>query len=57
MKVMFYCNREESDVYDYPDYITHGELMDDAAEWVADNVPGYYMMVNERDEDEQTRSL
>ena len=50
MKVIFYCNADISDEYDFPDGISESELSDAANDWVADNVRGYYDIVDEDEE-------
>ena len=47
MKVQFYPYNIDSDVIEVPDDITDDELNDMACEWVADNVCGYYKIVDE----------
>ena len=47
MKVIFYPDDVESDIYDVPDDITEDELSDMACEWVADNVQGFLEVIGE----------
>ena len=42
MKVVFYCSRDESDEYEFPDDISDEELQEAADQWVSDNVSGGY---------------
>ncbi len=51
MKVVFGCSREESDVYDYPDGTSERKLLRDAADWVADNVEGFYEIIDEEEDE------
>ena len=51
-KVVFYCDAEESDVYEFDDDISHSELMDEAGAWVSDNVGGYYEIIEDEDEED-----
>ncbi len=51
MKVIFYCNADISDEYDFPDDTSEWDLFDAANDWVADNVCGHYTIV---DEDKET---
>lgn len=50
MKVIFYCNADISDEYEFPDDASEEELSDAACDWVADNVIGYYDIVYEDEE-------
>jgi len=50
MKVQFYPDDIDSDVIEVPNDITDDELKDMACEWVADNVAGYYRIVDYEDE-------
>ena len=45
MKIKFFPDDIESDVYDVPDNISEDELIDMACEWVANNVPGFYKII------------
>lgn len=47
MKVVFYCSRDKSDVYEFPDDISEEELTDMAYDWVVNNVDGYWEEVDE----------
>jgi len=50
MKVIFYTiGADDSDIYEFPDNTTEQELSDAANKWVADNVAGYYEIVDEED--------
>ena len=45
MKVRFYPDYIESDIETVPDDITSDELYDMACEWVANNIPGFWEVV------------
>lgn len=47
MKVVFYPNNIESDVIEVPDDISEDELNDMACDWVADNVAGFWDVIEE----------
>lgn len=47
MRVMFYPNDIESDIIEVPDDITCDELDEMACDWVADNVAGFWKVVDE----------
>lgn len=47
MKVIFGCSRDESSVYEFPDNTSEVELQEAADEWVADNVCGFYEIIEE----------
>lgn len=48
MKVVFYiASADESDEYEFPDNTSEIELQDAADQWVADNVRGYYEVLDE----------
>lgn len=53
MKVFFYCDAEESDEYEFPDDTSPGELNDAAADWVLDNVAGWYQIVEDEEDEEE----
>lgn len=46
MKVIFYPNDIESDIIEVPDDITEDELSDMACDWVADNIGGFWKVVD-----------
>lgn len=46
-RIVFYCSRDESDVYEYPDNVSDEQLTEDAYQWVCDNVDGYWEEVDE----------
>lgn len=47
MKVVFYPNNIESDVIEVPDDVSEDELNDMACDWVADNVAGFWDVIEE----------
>ena len=47
MKVVFYPDCIESGVYEVPDNITEEALYDWACEWVAENVSGFWKIIEE----------
>lgn len=47
MKVKFFPDDMESDIVTVPDDITEDELSDMACEWVADNVLGFWKVIDE----------
>lgn len=47
MKVVFYPNDIESDVIELPDDISEDELNDIACDWVANNVAGFWDVIEE----------
>lgn len=47
MKVVFNCCAEISDVYEVPDDTDASELFAMACDWVADNVGGYYTVIED----------
>lgn len=47
MKVQFYPDDIDSDVIEVPDDITEDELYEQASEWVADNVSGFWRVIDE----------
>ena len=47
MKVVFFCSRDESDVYDFPDDTSEEDLSDAAADWLVDNVSAGYEIIEE----------
>lgn len=47
MKVIFYPDDIESDVIELPDDISEDELNDMACDWVANNVAGFWDVVEE----------
>ena len=49
MKVIFYCSRDESDEYEFPDNTSDAELQEAADQWVADNVGGGYEILDENE--------
>lgn len=51
MKVIFYPDDVESDIFDVPDDITEDELSDMACEWVADNVQGFWKVIEEGEQE------
>lgn len=52
MKVIFYPDDVESGIYNVPDDTTEDELSDMACEWVADNVSGFWTVIEGDEEDE-----
>ena len=52
MKVRFYPDDIDSDVIDVPDDITEDELNDMACEWVSNNVPGFWTVIESDERDE-----
>lgn len=47
MKVIFYPDDIESDRIEVPDDITDDDLSDMACDWVADNVAGFWKVVED----------
>ena len=47
MKVIFYCSRDESSEYEFPDNTSEIELQEAADQWVADNVCGGYEIIDD----------
>lgn len=47
MKVVFYPDGIESDVIEVPDDISEDELNDMACDWVANNVAGFWDVIEE----------
>lgn len=47
MKVVFYTDYFESDIIEVPDDITKDDLDEMACEWVADNITGFWDVVDE----------
>lgn len=47
MKVVFYPDGIESDVIEVPDDTSDDELDDMACDWVADNVAGFWDVIEE----------
>lgn len=47
MKVVFYPDSIESDVIELPDDISEDELNDMACDWVANNVAGFWDVIEE----------
>ncbi len=47
MRVRFYPDDFESDIIEVPDDITEDELNEKACDWVADNVAGFWKVVDE----------
>lgn len=47
MKVIFYPDDIDSDVITVPDDITEDELSDMACEWVANNVAGFWTVIDD----------
>lgn len=47
MKVIFYPDDIESDVIELPDDISEDELNDMACDWVANNVAGFWDVIEE----------
>lgn len=50
MKVVFYCSRDESSEYEFPDNTSDAELQEAADQWVSDNVCGGYEILDDDDE-------
>lgn len=46
MKIIIYPDDIESDIIAVPDDITEDELSDMACEWVADNVAGFWKVID-----------
>ena len=60
MKVQFYPDDIDSDIIEVPDDITEDELYDMACKWVADNVAGFFRILDNddwrsQDEEEQRK--
>ena len=51
MKVIFYPDDIESDIIDVPNDFTEDELFQEACDWVADNVCGFYKIISYDDEE------
>lgn len=52
MKVVFGCNWDQSDEYEFPDNTSEIDLQEAADEWVRDNVGAYFEIIeDEEDED------
>lgn len=49
MKVIFYCNSDESSEYEFPDDTSNRELQEAADQWVSDNVGGSYEIIDDDD--------
>ena len=47
MRVVFYTDYFESDIIEVPDDITKDDLDEMACEWVADNITGFWDVVDE----------
>lgn len=47
MKVVFYPDNFESDVIEVPDDISEYELNDMACDWVANNIAGFWDVIEE----------
>lgn len=47
MKVVFYPDSIESDIIELPDDISEDELNDMACDWVANNVAGFWDVIEE----------
>jgi len=48
MKVVFYiASADESDEYEFPDDTSEVDLQEAADQWVADNVSGYYEIIED----------
>ena len=57
MKVIFYCNKDESCEYEFPNNTSEIELQEAADEWVANNVCGGYEIIDEDDDYSDWRIL
>ena len=53
MKVRFYPDTFESDIIEVPDDITDDELNDMACEWVADSIPGFWEVLDRKEEHDE----
>ena len=51
MKVIFYPDDIDSDIINVPNDITEDELSDMACEWVADNVQGFWKVIEEGEQE------
>lgn len=49
MKVVFYCNRDESSEYEFPTETSETELQEAADAWVRDNVCGCYEIIEDEE--------
>lgn len=47
MRVVFYPDDWESDIIEVPDDITEDELYEMACDWVANNIAGFWKVVDE----------
>ena len=47
MRVVFYPDDWESDIIEIPDDITEDELNEMACDWVANNIAGFWNVVDE----------
>ena len=47
MKVVFYCSRDESGEYEFPDDTSEEVLQEAADQWVTDNVGGGYEIIDD----------
>ena len=47
MRVIFYPDDFESDIIEVPDGITEDELNEMACDWVANNIAGFWKVVDE----------
>lgn len=49
MKVKFWINADESDIYEYETNLTEDELEEEAAAWVGDNVQYGWDIIEEEE--------
>lgn len=49
MKVVFGCNFDESDVYEFPDNTSEIDLQEAADEWMRDNVGAYFDFIEDEE--------
>lgn len=50
MRVIFACDKEESDEYELPNDTTHDELQEEAYQWLRDNVHAFYEVLDYEEE-------
>lgn len=51
MKVRFFCYEDMSEVYEVDEGLSDSDLSDMACDWVADNVAGYYEVIDDDEYD------
>ena len=52
MKVRFYIDVDESDIYEYQNELTDDELLEEAAAWVDNNASFGWEIIDEEGEEE-----